>query len=137
MPAVAISPDQWKAKLEALRKANLETPEQAARRVDVSLRHYKRWMTGKVEPRLSNVERVAKAYKMKPAELLGDIMPKTPPSVTDRLDQMNDRLAALEERLDRLLDLWRDELVPFLAAQDAESARAKSASGRRRPAKAS
>jgi len=72
-------------RLRQLRQAKGMSQEHAAHAVGVASKTWNSWETGRRFPRMGNLERIGEEFEVDPSDLL-------PP----------DRLAAIEERLDRM-----------------------------------
>lgn len=85
---------QLGARLRALARTHgLESDEAAARHIDVSYRQYQRWLSGDSEPRTSTLKRIAAAYDIPLAELLGE-------PDKSQLDRIEEKLERLLEQID-------------------------------------
>lgn len=89
-----IDPQVFADALEDLRIQHTESQEDAARRIGISNRQYVRWAAKESVPYLSSIEKVADAYDVPIAQLLG------PPRVT--AGDVASHLEALEGKIDQL-----------------------------------
>lgn len=111
VPAVPVDVDLFREKLIQLEAQHRLTQEKAARRIGISGRHYVRWKKGEATPGYDSIEKVATAYDLDPDEFMLDVIEGG--GVSERLSRIEGALADLHR-------LWQEELVPALAALEAD-----------------
>lgn len=113
---MALDPRELAKELERLRLARGQSKEKAAQFTGVSLRQYRRLTSDDPPPaRLSTIERIADAYNVDVAELIGTVT-HTNGTLTDRLQRLEDHLASNGAALQTILEILRDDVLPALPA---------------------
>lgn len=87
-------------RIKKIREDHSLTQEQAASRAEVTLRQWQRWESGESTPYKSSLEKVARAFRVPPAEFYDEV-DDLPPG---RMDDVERKLAALT---DLVLDLGK------------------------------
>lgn len=135
LDAVDLDAEQLTAKLRALARAHpdVKSDEDAARLIGVSYRQYQRWLAGESTPRGSTLKRIAAAYGVPLAELLGEPAKSQLDRIEGMLAELLAREVSPEEEADRLqeeaaaaVERKRGEAPP----RSAGGARAKPSRGR-------
>lgn len=108
-----LDPETFAQKLIELGERHALDQAERAEKVGISLRHYKRLeAAGVVNVRFKTVRKVAEGYGIDPADFLSE--------VADESGRLGDRLERIETAIASLDALVRVELLPVLAALEAE-----------------
>ena len=98
-------------RIKALRNAKGWSQEKAAVHVGCSWRAIQRWERGAVTPRWDNIEALAKAFNVDPAQLVGQ---ESVPGLEDdsldtRVSKLALQVAALQAQVDQLVRSRQDD----------------------------
>ena len=87
-------------RLRALQLARgLASDEEGARLVDVSYRQYQRWISGESDPRGSSLKKIADAFDIPIAELIGEPSERQLDRIEKELSRQGELLDALAAEL--------------------------------------
>lgn len=114
------------ARIRELRLQRRLSQEALARLLNMSSQTLSRWERGKVAPYPENLDALAEILEVDVAEIVGPPTAATP--------HLSDRLTAMEAQLGWIVDVLRDELLPFIAAREPGPPEQPAQPSARRPA---